>query len=152
MSDSEFHSKRGGDAIADVWRRTLSQIPTQFGRLAYFAGLRNPNTGIYEHHGLAALFGEEKSRLALAASHDETFAAWLAMSLELQKADLDAYLSGLGDDKLSIVRNWLSSRSYQNLMPALARDTAKALFMSDMEVLVGILKREYGVVFPDPDA
>jgi hypothetical protein len=37
-------------------------------------------------------------------------------------------------------------------MPALARDTAKALFMSDMEVLVGILKREYGVVFPDPDA
>ncbi|MCE5309436.1 MAG: hypothetical protein LLG20_17480 [Acidobacteriales bacterium] len=152
MTDSEIHSKRDRDAIADVWRRTLSQIPTQFGRLAYFAGLCNPNTGIYEHHGLAALFGDEASRTALVESHAETFAAWLAMPLERQKADLDAYLSGLDEDKTSVVRNWLSSHSYQNLMPALARETAKALFMSDMEALVGILKCEYGVVYPDPDA
>jgi hypothetical protein len=152
MSDLEFRPRRKRGAIADVWHATLSQIPTEFGKLAYFAALRNANTGIYEHHGLAAMFGEEESREALASSHAETFANWLALPLEQQKADLEAYLAELGENRAGVVLNWLSSRSYQNFAPALARDAAKALFMSDMKVLLGILKHECGVVFPDPDA
>jgi hypothetical protein len=38
------------DAGGVLWRRTLSQIPSQFGRIAWLASLRNPNTGVYEHH------------------------------------------------------------------------------------------------------
>jgi len=152
MSDSAFRSQRNRGAIADVWRNTLSQIPTQFGKLAYFGVLRNPNTGVYDHHGLAAIFGEDEARSALAASHAETFDGWLALSLERQKADLEAYLAGLDEDKSAVVLNWLSSCSYQNLMPPPARETAKALFLSDMRILLDLLKSEYGVVFPDPDA
>lgn len=152
MSNSELRSLRNRGPIADVWRTTLSQIPTQFGRLVYFGGLRNPTTGAYEHHGLAAMFGEEESRSALATSHAETFEGWLTLTLEHQKEDLDVYLAGLEEDKSAVVLNWLSTQSYQNLMPALARDAAKALFLSDMRVLLELLKRECGVVFPDPDA
>ena len=152
MSDSAFRSRRNRGAIADVWRSTLSQITTQFGKLAYFATLRNPISGAYEHHGLAALFGEEESCAALAASHADVFAVWLALPLEQQKADLDAYLAELDEDKATVVLNWLGSRSYQSFVPAPARDPARALFMSDMGVLLGVLKRECGVVFPDPDA
>ena len=152
MSDLEFRPRRKRGAIADVWHTTLSQIPTEFGKLAYFAALRNAHTGIYEHHGLAAMFGEEESRAALTSSHAETFANWLTLPLERQKADLDAYLAELDEDRAGVVLNWLSSRSYQSFAPALARDAAKALFMSDMRVLLGILKHEYGVVYPDPDA
>jgi hypothetical protein len=152
MSDLEFLPRRKRGAIADVWRATLSQIPTEFGKLAYFAALRNANTGIYEHHGLTAMFGEEESRAALTSSHADTFAVWLALPLEQQKADLDAYLAELGEHRAGVVSNWLSSRSYQNFAPALARDAAKALFMSDMAALLGILKHECGVVYPDPDA
>ncbi len=148
----EFRPRRSRGAIADVWRATLSQIPTEFGKLAYFASLRNVHTGVYEHHGLAAMFGEEESRAALTSSHAEIFAAWLALPLEQQKADLDAYLAELGENRAGVVANWLNSRSYQNLVPALARDAAKALFMSDMGALLGILKHECGVVYPDPDA
>ena len=32
-------------AAADLWRNTLSQIPTTFGRLIYLASLRDQNTG-----------------------------------------------------------------------------------------------------------
>lgn len=135
-----------------MWRATLSQIPTQFGKLAYFGALRNPNTGAYEHHGLAAMFGEQESRSALAVSHGEIFEGWLALPLEQQKADLTEYLAGLEEDKSSVVSNWLASHSHQNLIPALARDTERVLFMSDMGILLELLKREYGVVFPDPDA
>ncbi len=74
------------------------------------------------------------------------------LTLEHQKEDLDVYLAGLEEDKSAVVLNWLSTQSYQNLLPALARDAAKALFLSDMRVLLELLKRECGVVFPDPDA
>jgi hypothetical protein len=78
-------------APADLWRNTLSQIPSVFGRLVYLSSLRSGTSGRYEHHGLAMTFGEEESHLALSASHQETFAAWLSFSLEQQKADLDLY-------------------------------------------------------------
>lgn len=43
----------------DLWRRTLSGIPSIYGRLAFLASLRDVNTGRYEHHGLAMIFGAE---------------------------------------------------------------------------------------------
>ena len=152
MNGSESRSFASRRAAADLWRHTLSQIPTQFGKLAYFATLRNPNHGAYEHHGLAAMFGEQESRAVLAASHAEVFSDWLALPLEQQKADLDAYLEGLGEDKAAVVSNWLSTRTYQNYIPAQARQAAKELFLADMEAMLELLKRECGVVFPDPDA
>lgn len=152
MSDLEFRPRSSRGAIADVWRATLSQIPTEFGKLTYFAKLRNQDSGVYEHHGLTVMFGEEESRQALESSHAEVFGNWLALPLETQKADLDAYLEELGEDRTVVVSNWLSSRSYQNLVPARARDTARSLFVSDIQVLLQILKHECGAAFPDPDA
>ncbi len=43
-------------AAADLWQRTLAQIPTLFGRLVYLCSLREQNTGRYEHFGLAQMF------------------------------------------------------------------------------------------------
>src|ERR1700733_4646430 len=79
-------------AASDLWRNTLSQIPTVFGRLVYLASLRNPNNGNYEHHGLALVFGEDEANRALKDSHSTVFAGWLTFNLEQQKADLDLYL------------------------------------------------------------
>ena len=56
-------------ASADLWRNTISQIPSVFGRLVYLASLRNPNNGSYEHHGLALVFGEDEANKALKNSH-----------------------------------------------------------------------------------
>ena len=56
------------NAMADLWKNTLSQIPTAYGRLSYLASLRDPNSGIYRHHGLAAMFGRDESSRALRQS------------------------------------------------------------------------------------
>jgi len=48
-------------AAADLWKHTLSRIPTAYGRLMYLGSLRDPNSGIYRHHGLSAAFGREES-------------------------------------------------------------------------------------------
>ncbi len=140
------------DAVSNVWARTLSQIPTQFGRLHYLAGLRNANTGKYEHHGLAHYCGAEEADRALRSSHEQVFAEWLNFPLARQKADFDAFLSGLEGGREDIVRAWLTIEPYRSLVPASARPAERELYLAEIEALLGLLKNELGVAYPDPDA
>src|SRR5438045_4657502 len=112
-------------AAADLWRNTLSQIHSVFGRLVYLSSLRNAVTGKYEHHGLALMFGEDDARRALRKSHTGAFAEWLGFNLEQQKADLDLYLSTVAADKPSIVENWLSVATYKTFIPNSATTVEK---------------------------
>jgi hypothetical protein len=148
-------TKRGSlerGAAADLWRHTLSQIPSQFGRLVYLSSLRNSNTGSYEHHGLALVFGEQQSDETLRSSHEAAFAEWLTYGLEHQKADLDLYLSSLGANKKNLLRIWQRLAPYRNLIPASAKSADRRLYLSDLETLLEVLMNEYGVAAQDPDA
>jgi hypothetical protein len=137
---------------ANLWRNTLSQITTTFGRLVYLSSLRDKNTGRYEHFGLAQIFGDEQAESTLQESHAQVFAGWLELSLEEKKADLDEYLSGLGTDPRSVIATWLRISPYRNLLPADAREAERQLFLSDVRMLLELLRREHAVVSPDPDA
>jgi hypothetical protein len=139
-------------AAADLWRNTVSQIPTVFGRLVYLSSLRNPNNGSYEHHGLALVFGEDEAAKALKNSHTAVFAEWLSFNLEQQKADLDLYISGLYEDKRVIIESWLRLAPYQNLLPASARAVERRLYIADFTALLELLRAANGVEAPDPDA
>lgn len=139
-------------AAADLWRNTISQIPTVFGRLVYLASLRNPNSGCYEHHGLALVFGEDEANKALKNSHAAVFAEWLSFNIEQQKADLDLYLSGLFEDKRVVIETWLRLAPYRNLLPASVRGLERRLYIADFTALLELLKGAFGVADPDPDA
>lgn len=138
-------------APADLWRRTLAQIPALFGRLVYLNSLRSSDTGQYEHHGLAQVYGEAEASRALLESHEETFGCWLGLTLEQQKADLDLYLSALNSPRSAIVENWLRSCPYRNLVPFSARKSERELFGCDFEALLDLLRREYQLERPDPE-
>jgi hypothetical protein len=139
-------------AAADMWRNTLLQIPSVFGRLVYLSSLRNAVTGKYEHHGLALMFGEHDARRALRKSHASAFAEWLSFNLEQQKADLDLYLSTVAADKPSIVENWLSVAAYKIFIPNSATTVEKRLYAADIVALIALLKNEYGAACPDREA
>jgi len=139
-------------ASADLWRNTISQIPSVFGRLVYLASLRNPNNGSYEHHGLALVFGEEEANRALKNSHAAVFAEWLSFNLEQQKADLDLYISALFEDKRVLIETWTRLAPYRNLLPASVRGVEKRLYLADFTALLDLLKSAYGVGVPDQDA
>jgi hypothetical protein len=139
-------------AAADLWRNTISQIPTVFGRLVYLASLRNPNTGAYEHHGLALVFGEDEANKALKNSHSAVFGEWISFNLEQQKADLDLYISGLFEDKRIVVETWLRLTPYRNLLPGSVRGVERSLYIADFTALLELLKAANGVAEPDPDA
>ena len=140
------------DAISDLWRNTLSQIPAVFGRLVYLAALRDANSGRYEHHGLALVFGENEADRALRRSHIQTFSEWLCFNLEQQKADLDLYLSALLDERRRVIDTWLRLEPFRTLVPSSATRAETELYLSDFRILLALLKNEYGVAGPDRDA
>lgn len=139
-------------AAADLWRNTISQIPSVFGRLVYLASLRNPNNGSYEHHGLGLVFGEDEANKALKNSHNAVFGEWLSFNIEQQKADLDLYLAGLFEDRRVVVETWIRLAPYRNLLPTSVRPTERRLYLADFSALLDLLKAATGVPEPDPDA
>jgi hypothetical protein len=139
-------------AVSDLWRNTLLQIPTVFGRLVYLSSLRNANNGRYEHHGLALIFGEDEANRALRKSHNEAFSDWLTFNLEQQKADLDLYISGLAEKKRTVVDTWIKLAPYRNLLPASVRGVERRLYVADLTALLELLRNASEVAAPDPDA
>ena len=136
----------------DLWRHTLSQIPTVFGRLVYLSSLRNENTGQYEHHGFSQTYGTDAADRAMRESHETVFAEWLGYDLTQQKADLDEYMLSLGEDHRQLVDVWLRLSPYRGYVPTAVRTADRALFNSDLETLLEALRGGLGVSHPDPDA
>jgi hypothetical protein len=143
---------RGEGGVDQMWRHTLAQIPSTFGKLVYISSLRDTNTGRYEHHGLSQIFGEEETDQALRESHQKTFAEWLSYDLARQKEDLEQYLSSFRVDKRTILATWIRLTPYRNLLPAEAGEPERKLYLADFEAILELLKNEHDVVLTDPDA
>ncbi len=129
-------------AVDDLWKHTLSRIPTVYGRLAYLSGLRDPNSGIYRHHGLSAAFGRDESGRALRRSHEEIFLQWLNLALAEKHADLQSYLAALEDPSRTVVDHWLHSRSYKTQIPSAARPAEGDLYCSELEALLELMQND----------
>lgn len=139
-------------AAADVWRNTLYHIASLYGRLVYLSALRDPNTGRYEHHGLALLFGENESDKTLRKTHTEVFNDWLNYSLEQQCADVELYLAELPGARKTTLETWARLTPYRNLVPSSVREVERSLFFAEIEAILQLLRNEAGVSFRDPDA
>jgi len=152
MRDREDTSALSRGPASDLWRNTLSQIPSLFGRLVYLSELRNPNSGRYEHHGLTLLFGEEQANKALKKSHRQSFEEWLTFNLEQQKSDLELYFSGMSENRRTVLKTWVKLGSYRNFVPASAKPMEKQLYIADLTAILGLLKSASDADVPDRGA
>ena len=137
---------------ADLWRHTLARIPTLFGRLVYLSSLLSQNSGLYEHPALAQMFGDEQADETLRRSHARVFQDWLCLNLEQQKADLHEYLSELPGSPAATLADWLRQAPYRKLAPAAAQEVERQLYVSDLEMLLHLLKHEYGAASLDRES
>jgi hypothetical protein len=128
------------NASNDLWKHTLSHIPTVYGRLYYLASLRDPGSNVYRHHGLAAMFGRDESSRALREKHEELFLEWLAMPLRERKLDLARYFSTLEGPMETLIDSLLTSGVYRTQPPASALRMEQNLFCVDLETLLQTLK------------
>ncbi len=152
VKGTEVNDALDKGAVADVWRHTISQIHTVFGRLVYLSSLRNPNSGRYEHHGLALVFGQDEASRALKKSHQRVFDDWLKFDIEQQKADLELYLSDLPEDKKTVLRAWTKFAPYKSLMPSSARAVERRLYLAELKAILDVLRGASGVDDPDPES
>src|SRR5579862_1515121 len=113
--------------------RNLSQISTVFGRLVYLSSLRNDATGRYAHDTLNGIHGSDEADRTLSRTHQQVFSQWIASSLADQKRDLDEYLAETGGGVQSLWR-------YRNVVPPMARDVERQLYLTDFETLLGLLQ------------
>lgn len=146
---------RGGfdrSASEDLFRHTLARIPSLYGRLMYLSALRDANTGVYRHYGLAAAFGRDQSAKALETSHKRTFREWLQLSLEDKHADVVGYLATLDDPKGLVVQYWMESQGYLGCIPDAASKADRALYTSEVEQVLTIVSRSSDAGRRDPAA
>jgi hypothetical protein len=129
---------------AELWRKTLSRIPTHFGRLVFLSSLRDPLTGRYAHPPLSQIVGREITDRTLCHSHYQIFSEWLGFTLAQQKTDLDEYLmaSQAPTDLLT----------YRDIAPATAHRVERQLYLADLETLLELLRFEHGAPYSAPEA
>lgn len=125
----------------NLFKRTISQIPTRFGQLMYLASLRDPNTGVYRHYGFASVFGQKRSAEVLGKSHRKLFREWLNLPLKERREDLESYLEGLDADKGVVIGFWLESEGYLHCIPDRTGRAARQHFLKDMQHLLAGSKR-----------
>jgi hypothetical protein len=132
------------NALADLWKHTLSQVPTTYGRLVYLASLRDANSGIYRHHGLSAAFGRDESVAALRKSHEDTFREWLSLPLALKNADLGAHFHNVHENPRQVVTYLARAAPYLSQVPDSASPAQRRQFKMEMEILLELIKNDSG--------
>lgn len=144
--------------VRTSWQRTLSEIPTLLGRLAYLSSLRTGEAGRYEHYGIAQRLGADDTHEFLRDCHVEVFQECLALDLRGRKRDVENYLFENGDmfwgdggEGPKALASFISLEPWAAWLPESSRDVERNLFREDMKFLLELLRREAGVAPRDPD-
>ena len=137
------------NAVADLWKHTLSQIPSTYGRLVYLASLRDANSGIYRHHGLSAAFGREESLSALRKSHEDTFREWLNFPLSSKTSDLLTHFQNIEENPRQVLTYLERAMPYLSQVPDSASPAQRRQFKMEMETLLELIRNDpAGELFP----
>ena len=125
--------------IEDLWRSTIAEIPSLFGRLVYLASLRDENKGFYHHAALEEQCDAEHCDLLLAQSHRAVFYDWLALGLPEQCADLREYLQSLHGLPSVILNTWKKAEPFSRYLPETYGAGDRELFLTDLRTLIDLL-------------
>ena len=127
-------------ALEDLQRRTLSQIPCDFARLIYLASMRDYNSAIYHHEGLAARYGQEEARNALQASHRDIFRRLVSLPLERLVMELEAYVETSHESPEGFIHAWQELEPYRVAVPMDADSSMVQLFLSNIRLALEVLR------------
>lgn len=127
-------------AKADLRGRTLLRLPRALDRLVYLASMRDYNTGVYYHDGLAARFSEETACEAISDCHREAFQELLVSSLEELVAQLHAYMESTHTHPSDFLAAWKGLQPYRVAVPVGTDPLATEFLFSNLKVALAILE------------
>jgi hypothetical protein len=127
-------------AAEDLRRRTLPEIPRSLDRLIYLASMRDYNTGLYYHDGLAARFTQEAACEALADCHREAFRDLLGKPLKELVAQMEAYVEATGTSPFDFVTAWTKLEPYRVAVPVQTDSLSSEFLFSNFRLALAILE------------
>lgn len=128
------------NAAEDMRHRTLSKIGRPLDRLIYLASLRDYNTGLYYHEGLAARFSQDVACEALADCHREVFHQLFLASLEELVEQLEAYVASTHAARGDFIAAWKGLEPYRVAVPVDTDPVSAEFFFSNLRIALAILQ------------
>src|SRR5215469_8668253 len=127
-------------AADDMRARTLSGIRRPLDRLIYLASLRDYNTGLYYHDGLATRFSLDVACEALAECHSQVFRELCAASLEELVRQLEGYVDSTHAARGDFIAAWQGLEPYRVAVPVETDPVSAELFFSNLRVALAVLQ------------
>ena len=127
-------------AASDLRSRTLADIPRSLDRLIYLASMRDYNTGLYYHDGLASRFTQEVACEALADCHREAFGELVSCSLRELVSQMEAYIDSTHTSPRDFVAAWKKLEPYRVAVPVETDPLTAQLLFSSFKIALAILE------------
>jgi hypothetical protein len=113
--------------------------------LAYFASLRDPATGEYQHWGMSEIYGRAEANEAFRQSHAEAFSEWLSLDVAQREADFGLYRSGLEAEGSGLLEAVARLEPHRHHLPESARQAEREVFQGALLALLDRLSHESAV-------
>ncbi len=127
-------------AADDLRRRSLVGYPRPLDRLIYLASMRDYNTGLYYHAGLASRYSAEVACEAMADCHREAFRQLVSNSLEELVEQLEAYMASTHTSPTDFVTAWKGLEPYRVAVPVESDPLSAQLLFSSFKIALAILE------------
>jgi len=135
-------------AASDLRKRTLAEIPRSLDRLIYLASMRDYNTGLYYHDGLASQFTQEVACQALADCHREAFGQLVACSLRELVGQMEGYIESTHTSPRDFVSAWKKLEPYRVAVPVETDPVTAQLLFSSFKIALAILEARLASAAP----
>ena len=127
------------NAVQDVRLRTLAKISRPLDRLIYLASMRDYNTGLYYHDGLAARFSLEIACEALADCHREAYRELISCSLEDLVDQMEAYVESSETPPEEFIAAWEGLEPYRVAVPVQTDCFSSEFLFSNFRLALAIV-------------
>jgi hypothetical protein len=127
-------------AADDLRRRSLAEFPRALDRLIYLASMRDYNTGLYYHDGLASRFSQEVACEAMADCHREAFRQLVGCSLEDLVAQMEGYMASTHTSPADFLTVWKGLEPYRVAVPVESDPLSAQFLFSSFKIALAILE------------
>ncbi len=132
--------------IEEYVSQWLAPIPSEFGRLADVATLRDVTSGHYHHPALEEVYPESAVHQALLYCHEELFEKVVGTPLHLQEWDLRTHFARMDAPVAEIAFRWLEIEHFRSFVPMGTAPHLRDLFLSNTRAILGRLGHEQTAV------
>ena len=132
--------------IEEYVSQWLAPIPSEFGRLADVATLRDVTSGHHHHPALEEVYPESAVHQALLYCHEELFEKVVGTPLHLQEWDLRTHFARMDAPVAEIAFRWLEIEHFRSFVPMGTAPHLRDLFLSNTRAVLGRLGQEQTAV------